>query len=217
TRLEVAKAKCANSDMSGEEYLARKYCEPKTYWHCTHGLGGGSYYTFAEINYPQNWPKVVAKYTQQGPSGAAKKLHRRLEAARANFKRKQEKAWGAGGVDRAIFDKKELAAWNTFNAQKQAYLREYLKAIATGVVRRKRTGRKCKQCNTAKVTGRARYCDSCAKQRQRDSLRASRNRKRQNQLLGDISLPLEVVQINALAGALISKNSPLATTIAGGV
>jgi hypothetical protein len=216
TRLEVAKAKCANSDISGEEYLARKYCEPKTYWHCTHGLSGSSHYTFAEINYPQNWPKVVAKYTQQGPSGAAKQLHRRVEAARADFKRKQEKAWGAGGVDRAIFDKKELAAWDTFNAQKQAYLRDYLKAIATGVVRRKRTGRNCKQCNTAKVIGRARYCDSCTKQRQRDSLRASRNRKRQKRFLGDISSFSGAVQPEAFTKAKNSKNSPLATTIAEG-
>src|SRR4029453_13945331 len=187
TPLQIAKAECVNSDMSGEKYLARKYCEPKTYWHCTHGLGGGSYYPFAAITYPQTWPKEVAKYTQQEPSGAAKQLHRRVEAARAEFKRKQEKAWGAGGVDRAIFDKKELAAWNTFNAQKQAYLRDYLKAIATGVVRRKRTGRQCKQCNTANVVGRAQYCDSSGKHRKRDSLRASRNRKRQKGLLGDIS------------------------------
>ena len=198
------------------EYLARKYCEPKTYWHCTHGLGGSSHYTFAEINYPQNWPKVVAKYTQQEPSGAAKQLHRRVEAARADFKRKQEKAWGAGGVDRAIFDKKELAAWDTFNAQNQAYLRDYLKAIATGVVRRTRAGRKCSQCKAVKVSGRAKYCDSCAKQRQRDSLRASRDRKRQNPFLGDISLLSGAAQLQAFTNGQNAKNSLSATTIAGG-
>jgi hypothetical protein len=56
--------------MSDEEYLARKYCEPKAYWHCLHELepsGAGRYYTFDELNYPQHWLKAVAKYTQQEP------------------------------------------------------------------------------------------------------------------------------------------------------
>jgi hypothetical protein len=212
---QVARAKCG--DMSGEEWLAHLYCEPKAFWHCTRQLDGSRYYIFAEINHPQNWLKVVAKYTEQEPSPAVKQLHRRVETARAEFEAKQEKAWGTGRVDRDRYERLEDAAWNTFNAQKQAYLKDYLKAIATGVVRRKRTGRKCKQCNTARVIGRARYCEACAKQRQRDSLRASRNRKRQNRLLGDITSPLEVVQDKELAGALIPKNSPLATTIPEGV
>jgi hypothetical protein len=210
--------------MSGEEYLARKYCEPKAYRHCLHELepsGAGRYYAFDELNYPQHWLKAVAKYTQQEPSAAARQVHRRVEQARAEFRAKREKIYGertlyAISRSREAIYAKEDAAWNTFNAQKQAYLRDYLKAIATGVVRRKRTGRKCKQCNTAKVVGRARYCDSCAKQRQRESLRGSRNRRRQKRLLGDITSPLEVAQANELAEALISKNSPLATTIPEG-
>ena len=224
TPLQAAKAERVTCEISGEEYLARKYCEPKAYRHCLHELepsGTGRYYTFDELNYPQYWLKAVAKYTQQEPSAAARQLHRCVEAARAEFRAKREKIYGertlyAIARNREAIYAKDDAAWNTFNAQKQAYLKGYLKAIATGVVRRKRTGRKCKQCNTAKVVGRARYCDSCAKQRQRESLRTSRNRKRQNRLLGDITSPLEVVQAKELAGALIPKNSPLATMIAEG-
>jgi hypothetical protein len=209
-------------DMSGEEYLARKYCDPKAYWHCLHELSGGKYYTFEELNYPQHWLRAVAKYIQHEPLAAAKQLHRRIEAARAELRAKQEKIYGertlyAISRNREAIYAKDEAAWNTFNAQKQAYLRDYLKAIATGVVRRKRTGRKCKQCNAAKVIGRTQYCDSCAKQRQRDSLRASRNRKRQERLLGDISSFSGAVQSDALTKAKNSKNSPLATTIAEGV
>ena len=218
--LQVAKAKCGG--MSGEEWLARLYCEPKAFWHCTWQMDGSRYYAFTETNYPQNWLKVVAKYTEQEPSAAARQLHRCVEAARAEFRAKREKIYGertlyAISRSRQAVYAKEDAAWNTFNAQKQAFLRDYLKAIATGVVRRKPTGRKCRQCNTAKVIGRARYCDSCAKQRQRDSLRTSRNRKRQNRVLGDITSSLEVVQANDLAEALIPKNSPFATRIPEGV
>jgi hypothetical protein len=223
--LQLAKAERFTCGMTGEEYLARKYCDPKAYWHCLHQLEpsrGRRYYSFEELNSPQYWLKAVAKYTQQEPSAAARQLHRRVEAARVEFRAKREKIYGERSLyaisrNREAIYAKESAAWNTFNAQKQALLRDYLKAVATGVVRKKRTGRKCKQCNTAKVTGRARYCASCAKQRQRDSLRASRNRKHQNQLLADINAPLELVQVKQLAGALIPKNSPLATTIAGGV
>jgi hypothetical protein len=168
--------------MSGEEYLARKYCEPKAYWHCTRELDGSSYYTFDEINCPQYWLKAVAKYTQQKPSAAAKQLHRRVEAARAEFKAKQEKIYGDRSLyaiarHRQSIEKKELSAWNTFSAQKQAYLRDYLKAIATGVVRRKQTGSKCRQCKTAPVVGRAEYCQVCAKQRKRESQRAYKAKK----------------------------------------
>ena len=80
--------------MSGEEYLARKYCEPKPYWHCLHGLSGGNYYSFNELNYPEYWLDAVAKYIQGKPSTALKQLHRRVEAARAEFKAKQDRAWG---------------------------------------------------------------------------------------------------------------------------
>jgi hypothetical protein len=211
--------------MSGEEWLVRLYCEPKAYWHCLHQLepsGLRRYYDFDELNYPQYWLKAVAKYTQQEPSAAARQLHRRVEAARAEFRAKREKIYGERTLyaifrSREAIYAKEDAAWNTFNAQKQAFLRDYLKAIATGVVRRKRAGRKCKQCNTAKVVGRARYCDSCAKQRQRDSLRQSRNRKRQKRLLGDISSFSGGVHPEALTNGLNPENSLLATTIAEGV
>jgi hypothetical protein len=185
TPLQVAKAECANFDMSPEEYLARKYCEPKAYWHCLHQLepsGGGRYYSFNELNCPQYWLNAVAKYTQQKPSAAAKQLHRRVEAARAEFKEKQEKIYGDRSLyaiarHRESIEKKELSAWNTFSAQKQAYLRDYLKATATGVVRRKRTGSKCRQCKTAPVVGRAQYCQVCAKQRKRESQRAYKAKK----------------------------------------
>jgi hypothetical protein len=224
TPLQVVKQECANCAMSGEEYLARKYCEPKAYWHCLHELepsGAGRYYTFDELNYPQYWLKAVAKYTQQEPSAAARQLHRRVEAARAEFSAKQEKIYGertlyAISRSRKAIYAKEDAAWNTFNAQKQAYLRDYLKAIATGVVRRRRTGRKCAQCKAVKVLGRAKYCDSCAKQRQRDSLRASRDRKRQNPLLGDISLLSGAAQLQTFTNGQNAKNGLSATTIAGG-
>jgi hypothetical protein len=150
--------------MSDEEYLARKYCEPKAYWHCLHELepsGAGRYYTFDELNHPQYWLKAVAKYTQQQPSAAPKQLHRRVEAARAAFRAKQDRIYGdktlyAIARNRESIEIKELSAWNTFNARKQAYLKDYLRAIATGVVARKRAGRKCRQCNAAKVVGRAR-------------------------------------------------------------
>ena len=174
--------------MSGEEYLARKYCESKAYWHALHALepsGGRRYYTFDELNYPQHWLKAVAKYTQQEPSAAARQLHRRVEQARAEFRAKQEKIYGERTLyaitrSREAIYAKEDAAWDTFSAQKQAYLRDYLKAIATGIVKRKSPGRKCEQCKTTKVLGRAKYCESCAKQRQRESQRASRERKRKS-------------------------------------
>ena len=220
---QVAKAHCTDRATSAEEYLARKYCAPTAYWHCVHELepsGTGRYYTFDELNYPQYWLKAVAKYTQQEPSAAARQLHRRVEAARVEFRAKQENIYGertlyAISRSREAIYAKEDAAWDTFKAQKQAYLRDYLKAIVTGVVKRKRAGRKCKQCNTAKVLGRARYCDLCAKQRQRESLRASRSRQRQNRLLGDINSLSGAIQPERLTKAKNSKKGHLATTIAG--
>src|SRR5438874_13044565 len=193
TGLQVATAACGG--MSGEKWLARLYCESKAFWRCLHQLepfGGRRYYTFDELNYPQYWLKAVAKYTQQESSAAVRQLHRRVEAARAELRAKQEKIYGERtlyAISRsreAIYDKED-AAWNTFSAQKQVYLTDYLKEIATGLVKRKSTGRKCKQCHTAKVLGRARYCDLCAKQRQRDSQRASRECKRKKPALDDIS------------------------------
>jgi hypothetical protein len=122
--------------MTGEEYLARKYCEPKAYWHCLHELepsGPTRYYTFNELNSPEYWLKAAAKYIQGKPTAACAQLHRRVETARAEFKAKQEKAWGNKKVGHhPDFERKEELAWNTFNAQKQAYLKEYLWAIRSG-------------------------------------------------------------------------------------
>jgi hypothetical protein len=153
---------------------------------------------FPVQNYPKHWLDAVKICTKREPSAAAKQLHRRVEAARAEFRTKQDRAWGAGGVDRAIFEKKELTAWNTFNAQKQTYLNDYLRAIETGMVVRRRTGRKCKQCNVAKVIGRAKYCEVCAKQRHREAVRAN---KKQSRSLKVISLLSEPIQPEALARA----------------
>ena len=224
TPLQVAKAESATSSMSGEEYLARKYCAPTAYWHCLHELepsGTGRFYTFDEMNYPQYWLKAVAKYTQQEPSAAARQLHRCVEVARVEFRAKQEKIYGertlyAISRSREAIYAKEDAAWDTFNAQKQAYLRDYLKAAATGVVRRRRAGRKCAQCKTERVLGRAKYCDLCAKQRQRDSQRASRERKRKKPALGDISSFSGATQPQALTNGQTVKNGLSATTIAEG-
>jgi hypothetical protein len=224
TPLQVAKAECADGVMSGEEYLARKYCEPKPYWHCLHELepsGGRRYYTFDELNDPRYWPNAVAKYTRQEPSAAARQLHRQVEKARAEFKAKQKTIYGertlyAISRNREAIHAKEDTAWNTFNAQKQVYLRDYLKAKATGVVRRSPPGRKCEQCKVAPVLGRATYCKPCAKQRQRESLRASRERKRKKALLGDISSLSGAAQPQAFANGQTPKKGHSATTIAEG-
>jgi hypothetical protein len=76
--------------MSGEEYLARKYCEPKPYWHCLRELAG-SYYSFKELNYPEYWLDAVAKYIGAKPSAAARQLHRTVEAGRVEVKAKQDR------------------------------------------------------------------------------------------------------------------------------
>jgi hypothetical protein len=212
------------SALSDEEYLAQKYCAPTPYWHCLHELepsGGRRYYTFDELNYPQYWLKAVAKYTQHEPSAAARQLHRRVEAARAEFRAKQGKIYGARtlyAISRSREDiyAAEDTAWNTFNAQKQAHLKDYLKANATGVVRRSPPGRKCEQCAAVMVLGRAKYCKSCAKQRQRGSLRASRERKRKKALLGDITSLSGGAQPQALTNGQTVKKGLSATTVAEG-
>jgi hypothetical protein len=201
-----------------EEYLAREYREPKAYWHCTKQLNGSSYYTFDEINYPQYWLSVVAKYIQGKPSAAAKQLHRRVEEHRAEFRAKLEKIYG----DRSLYqvsrhkesiEAKELSAWNTFNVQRQARLKQYQEAIKTGVVARKRTGRKCKQCGAARVIGRAKYCAICIKQRSRESTR--RRRAKQRPLSDDFSV-LQPAQDQPLTKVVLAENGHLATTIAEG-
>ena len=191
--------------MSGEEYLSRKYCQPKPYWRCLQELSGGNYYAYNEINFPEYWLDAVAKYIQQKPSAGAKQLHRRVEAARAEFRTKQGKAWGAGGVDRAKFDKKELSAWNTFNAQKQAYLKDYLRGTETGVVVRRRRGRKCKECKAEKVMGRAKYCEVCAKQRHREAVRAN---KKQSRSLGGDKFALRVPSTRSTCNGLKCRKGP---------
>jgi len=80
--------------VSGEEYLARQYCEPQPYWHCLQELTGGDYYSFNELSYPEHWLDVLGKYAHQRPSAAAKQLHRTVEAARAEFKVKKERIYG---------------------------------------------------------------------------------------------------------------------------
>jgi hypothetical protein len=210
------------SALSGEEYLARRYCEPKAYRYCLHQLepsGARRYYSFDELNDPRHWLKAVAKYTQHEPSAAAKQLHRLVEEARLEFGAKQEKIYGERtlyAISRVREDiyAKEDTAWDTFNAQKQAYLRDYLKAAATGVVRRSPAGRKCDQCKTATVSGRAKYCYLCAKQRQRDSQRASRERKRKKPPLGDISSFPGAAQSEGLTKGENAKKAHLATSIA---
>ena len=208
--------------MSGEEYLARKYCEPKAYWHCLQELGESSMSFlvlnelesagFAVQNYPQHWLDGVKICTKRVPSPAAKQLHCRVEAARAEFKAKQDKAWGAGNVDRATFEKKELSAWNTFNAQKQAYLKDYLQAIETGTIERQRANRRHRclgeDCREL-LSGRARFCDSCKRVRNREAARVYRRR---NQPCRVISYTREITPKNRAFGYPDTPEKPLCLT-----
>jgi hypothetical protein len=89
--------------MIEEEYLARKYCEPKAYWHCLQELGepsmsflvlnelGGA--GFAVRNYPEYWLDAVRICMKREPSPGAKQLHRGVEGARAPFKAKQDRIY----------------------------------------------------------------------------------------------------------------------------
>jgi hypothetical protein len=167
--------------MNSEEYLARKYCEPKPYWHCLHELSGGNYYTYNEINFPEYWLDAVAKYIGGKPSAAAKQLHRRVEAARAEFKAKQDRIYGNRNVlQRDGFDdlyRREDKAWDAFNAHKKDCLRAYLKAIETGKIERQRARRRhrcegegCREL----LSGRARFCDICKRARHREAARVYR-------------------------------------------
>jgi hypothetical protein len=182
--------------MSGKEYLARKYCEPKAYWHCLHELTGGSYYTFNELNYPEYWLDAVAKYTQGKPSAAVRQLHRRVEAARAEFKAKQGRIYGNRKVSETegleeIY-RREDRGWDAFNAQKKACLKAYLKAIQTGKIQRQRARRRhrcegegCREL----LSGRARFCDICKRARNREAARVYR---RNNQPSSVISYTREI-------------------------
>jgi hypothetical protein len=211
--------------MIEEEYLARKYCEPKAYWHCLQELGEppmsfrvlneleGA--PFAVKNYPERWLDAVRICTKREPSRAAKQLHRNVEAARAEFKAKQDRIYGnrkfseTEGLEDIY--RREDRAWDAFNAQKQVYLQDYLKAKETGkLVRRARTYRKCRQCKATKVIGRATYCATCAKQRHREAVRVN---KKLSRSLRVISWDSQVPQSNGLAIAQNGKLSHLATPI----
>jgi hypothetical protein len=167
------------SSMSGEEWVARLYCQPKAFWRCARQLNGSRYYTFDEINRPESWLKAVEKYTEEMPSTALRQLHRRVEAARVEFRLKQDKAWGnrnVGTTTPAPYEKLESTAWAIFNKQKQDYLQEYLKAIESGKPIRRRLTHKCKQCGEPGVRLRFRFCVPCGKSRKRESNRRSKSR-----------------------------------------
>jgi hypothetical protein len=197
--------------MSGSEYLARKYCEPKPYWHCLHGLDGGQYYTYNEVNFPEYWLDAVAKYIGETPSAAAKQLHRRVEAARAEFKAKQDRIYGNRNVLQrdGLEDiyRREDKAWDAFNAHKQDCLRAYLKAIATGKIdtRRARRRHRCEgQGCRELLSGRARFCDICKRARNREAARIYRRRK---QSCSVISYTREINPKNRAFGYLDTRKT----------
>jgi hypothetical protein len=169
--------------MSGEEYLARRYCEPEPYWHCWHGLSGRNYYTYNEINFPEYWLDAIAKYIQAKPSAAAKQLHRRVEESRAEFKVRRDRIYGNRKVSETegsedIY-RREDKAWDVLNAQKQAYLKDYLKAIETGEIETQRATRRhrCQEEGCRELlSGRASFCDSCKRARNREAARVYRRR-----------------------------------------
>jgi hypothetical protein len=190
--------------MSGEEYLARQYCEPKPYWRCVHELAGGNYYSVNELNYPEYWLDAVAKYIDRKPSAAAKQLHRTVEAARAEFKVKQDRIYGNRNVLQrdGLEDiyRREDKAWDAFNAHKQDCLRAYLKAIETGNVERRR-GRRRHRCQgegcMELLSGRVRFCDNCKRARNREAARIYRKR---NQSCSVISYTRELSPKNRALG-----------------
>src|SRR5215831_10036382 len=154
--------------MIEEEYLARRYCERKPYWHCLRELAGGDYYGFNELNYPEYWLDAVTKYTGGKPSTAAKQLHHRVEAARAEFKAKKDRIYGNRKVSetegREDINRREDKAWDTFNEYKKECLKAYLKARETGKIETHRARRR-HRCEgedcMALLTGRGRFCDIC--------------------------------------------------------
>src|SRR5258708_21429398 len=115
--------------MIEEEYLARKYCDPTSYWHCLQELGEPALSfivlnelegaQFAVQNYPERWLDAVELCTKRKPSRAAKQLHRRVEAARAEFMAKQDRIYRnrkvyhtAGRIDIYRRDNKAVDAFN---------------------------------------------------------------------------------------------------------
>jgi hypothetical protein len=213
---QAAEQECPDAGMTGEEQLAVLYCQPKPIWHCTRQLDPPGYYTFNEINYPENWLKVVAKYTQQQPSPAARQLHRRVEAARAELRARQDKIFPISrSTDRIGLNERyhlEDLAWDRFNRKKAAYLKDYQKTVAKGgVLKRIRLTHKCKQCGESGVSKGRQFCEVCRKERARES---SRKWKAKNRGREDILGALQATQNEPLAKALFQKKGHLATTIA---
>jgi hypothetical protein len=189
--------------MSGEEYLARKYCEPNPYWHCLRELAG-SYYSLKELNYPEYWLDAVAKYIGAKPSAAARQLHRTVEAGRAEVKAKQDRIYGnrkvsqTEGVEETY--RKEDKALDVFNAHKQDCLQAYVKAIETGRIETQRARRRhrcggegCREL----LSGKARFCDICKRARNREAARVYRGR---NQPCSVISSTREITLKNGAFG-----------------
>ncbi len=191
--------------MSGEEYLARKYCEPKPYWNCLRELAGGNHYSVKELNYPEYWLDAVAKYIQSRPSDAVKQLHRRVETARAQFKAKQDRIYGNRKVSatEGLEDiyRREDKAWDAFNAYKRDCLRAYLKALETGKIETQRARRRhrCQGVGCGELLSRrARFCDACKRARNREAARIYRR----NQPCSVISYTREISPQNRAFGSL---------------
>ncbi len=181
--------------MIEEEYLARKYCAPNAYWHCLQELGGPSTSLrvlneldgagFAVQNYPKYWPDAVRICIKREPSPAARQLHRGVESARAEFKTKQDRIYGNRKVSETeglqnIY-RREDTAWDAFNARKKDCLRVYLNAIETGKIERQRARRRhrCQGEGCMELlSGRARFCASCKRARNREAARVYRKAHR---------------------------------------
>jgi hypothetical protein len=171
--------------MSGEEYLARKYCEPRPYSHCLNELSGGNYYAYNEINFPEYWLAALGKYIGHKPSAAAKQLHLGVEAAKAEFRAKQDRIYGnrkvSGTEGLEDIYRSEDKAWDALNAQKKDCLRVYLKAIETGKIERQRARRRhrCEGEGCSELlSGRAKFCANCRKARNREAARVYRRAHR---------------------------------------
>jgi hypothetical protein len=167
--------------MSDEEYLTRKYCEPRPYWHCLRELAGGNCYSSDELNCPEYWLDAVAKYIGQKPSTAVTELYRRVATARAEFRAKQDRIYGNRKVSETegledIY-RRDNKAWDAFDAHKNDCLRAYVKAIETGKIERQRARRRhrCQgeECREL-LAGRAAFCDSCKRARHRAAVRVYR-------------------------------------------
>jgi hypothetical protein len=208
--------------MIDEEYLARKYCEPKAYWYCLQELGAPSMSFlvlnelegagFAVQNYPEYWLEAVKICTNREPSPAAKQLHREVEAARAEFRAKQDRIYGKRKVSETegledIY-RSEDKAWDALNAQKKDCLSVYLKAIETGKIERQRARRRhrCEGEDCSELlSGRARFCASCKRARNREAARVYR---RAHRPCGVISYTREISLKNGAFGYPDTPKNP---------